>query len=484
MAEPPRSADVTAENNLEPTKRLLAEHGQSHLLAFWAELSPVEKRNLLAQIQELDLAQIDGWVAELVRKPTSAPIGADITPPCSYGPGPSDANQERVYAKATALGEKLISAGKVAALVVAGGQGTRLGFDGPKGDFPISPIKNKTLFELFAETIAAASEKYQTTCRWYIMTSPLNHAEILGIFDGHDYYGLDREDIFMFQQGTLPSLDFDGRILLVDKANISRSPDGHGGTLRALYQSGALEDMKKRGIEFISYFQVDNPLVKVFDPLFIGLHALDKAEMSAKALVKTGPKEKVGNFCLVDGRVTVIEYSDLPDELAEKKNADGSLVFQLGSIAIHIISTSFVERLNAEGMSLPLHRAAKKIPHVNQKGQPVKPTKPNGIKLETFIFDALPFASKSIILETIRSQEFAPVKNVRGVDSPGTARKLMVGRAADWLESAGVTVPRRPDGSPDCLIEIAPRFALDKDDIKAKLGQIPRIKPGDKIYLA
>jgi len=206
--------------------------------------------------------------------------------------------------------------------------------------------------------------------------------------------------------------------------------------------------------------------------------------MSSKAVIKARPKERVGNFCLVNNRVTVIEYSDLPDELAEKRNADGSLVFQLGSIAIHIISTSFIEKLNVEGISLPLHRAVKKIPHIDQQGNKVAPARPNGIKLESFVFDALPLASKSVILETLRSQEFAPTKNATGVDSVVTTKRMMIDRAADWLESAGVTVPKKPDGTADCLLEIAPSFALEKDDIKAKLNQIPQIKPKDRIYLA
>jgi len=378
----------------------------------------------------------------------------------------------------------LISAGKVAAFVVAGGQGTRLGFDGPKGDFPISPVINKTLFQIFAETIDAVSEKYQTTCPWYIMTSPLNRTETGKIFERNSYYGLRRENVFIFEQGTLPNFSLDGKILLADKANIACSPDGHGGSLKALFKSGALEDMKRRGVEFISYFQVDNPLVNIFDPLFIGLHAIDQAEMSSKAVVKSQPKEKVGNFCLVDGKVTVIEYSDLPDELAERRNPDGSLFFQLGSIAIHIINRTFVEKLNAGGFSLPLHRAVKKITHIDQNGRPVKPAEPNAVKLETLVFDALPLVSKSVILQTLRSEEFAPVKNAAGADSAKTARQMMAARTAGWLESAGLTIPKKSDGSPDCVIEIAPGFAVEKDDIKAKLSRVPQIKPGAKLYLA
>jgi UDP-N-acetylglucosamine/UDP-N-acetylgalactosamine diphosphorylase len=313
------------------------------------------------------------------------------------------------------------------------------------------------------------------------MTSSLNYSRTVEIFRSNDYYGLDPQNVSIFQQGTLPNFSFDGKILLADKGSIACSPDGHGGSLRALHESGLLKEMKKRGVEFLSYWQVDNPLITIFDPLFVGLHVLDKAEMSSKAVIKTSPREKVGNFCLIDGKITVIEYSDLPDDLAENRQADGSLLFQLGSIGIHIISRTFAEKMNARGFSLPLHRAVKKIPHIDQRGNLVES---DGIKLESFVFDAIPMASRSIILETLRSEEFAPTKNATGVDSVESTRRMMVARAAAWLESAGVAIPRKPDGSIDCLLEIAPGFALEREDIKVKFSRIPKINPGDRIYLA
>jgi len=472
------------QKNYEDIKKLLKEHRQSHLLAFWDHLNTAQKQNLLAQVRQLDFVEIDNWVADCIKKSVPAAISTDLVPASYYSSEPADTQQQHKYAKAVEWGGELIQQGKVAAFVVAGGQGTRLGFDGPKGNFPISPVANKTLFQIFAESIAAASQKYHTVCPWYIMTSPLNHDETIDIFRSNDYYGLDDKNVFIFQQGTLPDFSSAGEILLAEKDRISCSPDGHGGSLKALYQSGAIEDMKSHGVEFVSYFQVDNPLINIFDPLFIGLHALDKAEMSSKALIKTGPCEKVGNFCLVDGKVTVIEYSDFLDELAQRRKPDGSLIFELGSIAIHIINCAFVERLNVGRFSLPLHKAVKNIPHIDEHGELVEPAEPNGVKLESFVFDALPLASKSIILQTVRSEEFAPTKNTTGVDSIETTRRMMVARAADWLESAGLTIPKKPDGSIDCLLEIAPGFALEKDDIKEKLNQIPKIKPGDTIYLA
>jgi UDP-N-acetylglucosamine/UDP-N-acetylgalactosamine diphosphorylase len=472
-----------ADTDFEKTKQLLAAHGQEHLLAFWGRLEAGARRNLLAQLTSLDFNEIDDWVARHVKGGDTAHVPEDIQPPSYYPAAPEGAENEENYAKTAELGKKLISAGKVAAFVVAGGQGTRLGFDGPKGDFPISPVKNKTLFRLFTEQIAAVSRKYGVKCPWYVMASPLNYADTVSIFKSSGYYGLNPDDVFIFQQGTLPNFSFDGKVLLADESTIACSPDGHGGSLKALDASGAIDDMKSRGIEYISYWQVDNPLINIFDPLFIGLHAMENAQMSSKALKKAEPLEKVGNFCLVDGRVTVIEYSDLPDEEAYRRNPDGSLVFELGSIAIHIIDRTFVEKLNSKGFSLPLHKAVKKIPCIDPAGDSAKVAERDGVKLETFVFDALPLASRSIILETIRSQEFAPVKNAEGVDSIQTSKQMQIARAAAWLQSAGISIPQKEDGAPDCVLEIAPSFALCKSDVPAKADGVPRIKPGDKVYL-
>ena len=458
---------------------------QGHLLSFWNDLDEGERASLLEQIRDLDLNALGRWIDELVKNAPEASVDKlEFEPAPAYPHQPKGDSQTQKYRQASELGEELIAAGKVAAFVVAGGQGTRLGFDGPKGSFPITPIRNKPLFQVFAETIAAVSARYGAVCPWYVMTSPLNHEATINFFNSYDYFGLGRDNVVVFQQGTLPNFGFDGRILLAEKGSIARSPDGHGGSIRALRRSGALDDMKRRGVEYLSYWQVDNPLVKLFDPLFIGLHVLDKAEMSSKAVIKNASKEKVGNFCLVDGKVTVIEYSDLPDELAEKRDPNGSLAFHLGSIAIHVINTTFVEKLNTEGSTLPLHRAVKKIPHLNADGHLVEPTEPNGVKLESFIFDAIPMAANSITLEIDRNEEFAPVKNATGVDSAESCRAMMIERAACWLEQAGVSVPRCADGSADCVIEIAPGFALDPKELVAKKDKVPTIEPGDRLYLA
>jgi UDP-N-acetylglucosamine/UDP-N-acetylgalactosamine diphosphorylase len=452
-------------------------------MAFYDELDAQQKENLLSQIDKLDFDRIGGWIDEYVKNDRPMEVPAEFSPAPSFAPVAGSDQQQETYRKACDIGIELISSGKVAGFVVAGGQGTRLGFDGPKGNFPISPIKNKTLFQIFAEGVLAASKKYQATIPWYVMTSPLNHKVTVEIFESAGYYGLNKQDVIIFQQGTMPNFAFDGKIFLAEKGKLATSPDGHGGSLKALKDSGALDDMKKRGIEQISYWQVDNPLINVCDPLFIGLHAMENAGMSSKALKKVDPLEKVGNFCMVDGKVAVIEYSDLPDEYAHQTEADGSLTFELGSIGIHVISTSFVEEINKGVFSLPFHRAIKKIPHIDPQGNFIKPDEPNGVKLETFIFEAIPLADRSIVLQTLRSEEFAPVKNATGTDSAEVTRTMMIERAAKWLESAGVEIPRTDEGKPDCTIEISPAFALCAEDIAVKLGQIPPIASGSKIYL-
>jgi UDP-N-acetylglucosamine/UDP-N-acetylgalactosamine diphosphorylase len=463
--------------------KILKGHNQKHVLSFWSGLDDGQKASLLDQVEALDLSAVDSWARDYVTRAAPTPIPTRIEPAPAYSVVPTTAQMKKKYEKAREKGRQLISSGKVAALVVAGGQGTRLGYDGPKGNFPISPVKGKTLFRIFAEQIAAASKKYRVKLPWYIMTSPLNRQATEEIFERNEWFGLPREDIFIFQQGTMPNFAFDGKILLEDKCTLSQSPNGHGGTIKAIGDSGALADMHRRGVELISYFQVDNPLINIFDPLFIGLHAVDGAQMSSKCLIKAGPKERIGAFCIGDGKVTVIEYSDLTDEQAEMRNPDGSLVFGLGSIAIHIISVTFVEKLCNGELSLPFHRAVKKIAHIDAKGVKVEPEKPNGVKLEMFIFDALPLAKNSVILETLRSEEFAPVKNKTGSDSPDVTRMMMTERAAAWLEQAGVKVPRKAGGAVDAVIEMSPSFALEPADVKVKIHKIKKMKAGDRMYL-
>ena len=315
------------------------------------------------------------------------------------------------------------------------------------------------------------------------MTSDANDAQTRGFFQQHNYFGLNPADVFFFQQGMIPAFATDGRVLLGERDSLALSPDGHGGSLRALSRSGALADMRRRGIEHLSYFQVDNPLVHVVDPLFLGLHDLTQSEMSSKTIPKAGPLEKVGNFVQADGVVQVIEYSDLPEQLARQTNPDGGLRFNEGSIAIHALRVSFVERLNSTGtLSLLWHRAEKKVPYVDEQGNPVKPDKPNAVKLEQFVFDAIPLAKNAIVYTTDRAEEFSPVKNAEGADSPATCRRDQIRRSARWLRAAGVQVPEK-NGEPDATLEISPLLAVSAEQLRQRNLTVRQIAPGSNVYL-
>ncbi len=472
----------TRRSQIEGAKKELAKYNQLHLLQFVEELSPEQQETLLEQVESLDFEMIQPLIESHVRAEPVLDGPHDLAPPPAYPIQPSPEQQE-LYQKARARGEQLIAEHKVAAFVVAGGAGTRLNYDGPKGNVPATPLRNKSLFRVFAEYIQAVQNRYNCVVPWYVMTSQANHAATQAIFQENDYYGLDPSHVMHFPQGMMPVFGQDGKILLEEKGKIALSPDGHGGSLRALYNSGAVADMEQHGIEYISYFQVDNPLVHILDPLFIGLHALDQADMSSKAVIKCDPLEKVGNFVLADGRLQVIEYSDMPEDLARLTDESGRLVFEQGSIAIHVISRKFVERLNKHGFSLPWHRAVKRVSYIDSAGNRVEPEKPNAVKLETFVFDALPLADKSVILSIDRDEEFAPIKNAAGVDSLESSQQLQVARAARWFEQAGFDIPRKPDSVPDLILEISPLFALNAETLVQKRNQLRSPQPGEMIYL-
>ncbi len=487
--------DPRSEHDVETLRRRLAAVGQEHLLNFYDELDTAAQTRLLAQINELDLERLPSLIEGYVKNKPAFALPGDVAPAPYY---PADATSPvRAWDRDRydQVGADLLAGGKVAAFTVAGGQGSRLGYDGPKGCFPAGAVTGKPLFAFFAEGLLGVGDRFGVTPAWYIMTSPLNHDATVAFFEEHNYFGLKNDDVMFFPQGVLPSLDIKtGKVLLAGKGEVATNPDGHGGSLKALWHSGweggAIADMKRRGVEHISYFQVDNPIVRVMDPVFIGLHAAapdSSGEMSSKMIPKAYADEKLGLFCSTKGKTVVIEYSDLPKELQHQTLPDGSLRFLAGSIAIHMIGVRFVERLNTEeGFSLEYHRAEKKIPCIDPAtGEPITPTANNGVKLEQFVFDALPKAEKSIVLETVREEEFAPIKNGGGgVDSVESSQALQTLRAARWLEAAGVKVAAKPDGTPDCVIELSPRAAMFPCDLKEHPDTLPKaIGPGERVAL-
>ncbi len=474
---------------IDDLRTQLAAVGQDHILTFWDQLSAPQRDLLIADIASIDLAHVPQWVEKYVKgKPSFAPTGTVEPPRCyAFDDSSWDIDHYRL------IGEALLRAGKVAAFTVAGGQGTRLGYDGPKGCYPGSPITRKPLFRVFAEWLIAANHRFGAAVPWYIMTSPLNHDETVAFFESHNHFDLDPASIMFFAQGVMPSFDMTtGRILLADKHRIATNPDGHGGSLRALAASGALRDMRDRGIEQISYFQVDNPLCRVVDPIFLGLHTAapdSSGEMSTKVVSKVEPGEKVGVVAQVDGITQVLEYSDLSADLTEAREPDGRLRLRAGNIAVHAISVDFVDRLNAGGAcQLLFHRAEKKVPCVDLRtGQVTEPTSPNGIKLEMFVFDAIPLcgendtAKSSIVYEVDRVDEFAPIKNAKGNDSPATSAALQTERVARWLEWRKHPVPRSTDGTPDCTLEVSPITAMDRKGLQSLM--LPEIARGSEVVL-
>jgi len=475
-------------NQGEVLRQAFAAAGQGQVFAFWDQLDAAGRQQLLAQAGEIDLAEVAHLVATLVRGGgAEAAVDYDLLRPAPYVARPEHGGDAAAWAAAHEAGAAALAAGRVAAFTVAGGQGTRLGYDGPKGTFPVTPVRRATLFQVFAEKIRAASRRHGRAIPWFLMTSDVNDAATREFFAAHNHFGLAADDVVFFRQGRMPAVDADGKILLEAPDRIALSPDGHGGALRALVRSGATARMAERGIDLLSYFQVDNPLVMPVDPAFIGFHLLGGSEMSSKMIPKAYAGEKVGHFCVAGdgphaGNVVVIEYSDLPAPLAERREPDGTLTFRAGSIAIHVLNRDFVERMggNAAGQALPFHRADKKVPTIDAAGRPVIPTAPNAVKFEMFVFDALPFARAPVVIETRREEEFSPVKNATGIDSAETCERDQLSQWSRWAAAAGVAVPQADGGGKPAPFEVTPLFADSAAALAEAVARtgLDRIAPG------
>ena len=445
-----------------------AEHaGQGHIFRFWDELSDQSRERLIGQIQSIDFDLLLRLKKEYLENPHSRTFSGQLEPP-EIIPIPKTDRQKIQAGEAKEIGENLLRQGKVGAILVAGGQGTRLGFDGAKGKFKIMPVSGKTLFQLFAEKIAALNKKYDCTIPWFIMTSEANDQETRDYFLEYNFFNLNPGDVFFFKQGMIPALDGEGHVFLDAKDHIFANPNGHGGTIYALQDSGCLYEMKRRGLEELFYFQIDNVLINICDPIFIGYHHQIKADISLKVVSKCAPQEKVGVVGRVDGKLMVVEYSDLSEADQEARNPDGTLRYRGGSIAIHVFRREFLEQ-ESEGAKLPYHLAFKKIPYIDENGSLVDPDKPNGYKFEMFIFDALQDAERAVIMEIDRAEEFSPIKNKTGIDSAETARIDLVNYYRRLLEQAGIIFS--PDFSPEkSLIEISPSLALNTKELRKKIN--------------
>jgi UDP-N-acetylglucosamine/UDP-N-acetylgalactosamine diphosphorylase len=452
----------------EDLRKSLEEFGQEHLLEDWPQLSAEERRHFVEQLSTIDLELLKRLYAE--RERVFEPPPAE-----SIAPVPV-VKLDRTDLATRRHGEESVRRGEVAALVVAGGQGSRLGFDHPKGIFPIGPVSGKSLFAIHTEKVLALRRRYGGSVPLLVMTSPATHAETEQFFAENGYFGLPSDEVFFFSQGTMPALDLEtGKLLREEPGRLFLSPNGHGGCLTALSESGLLDQLRERGIRQVFYFQVDNPLVQVADPLFLGHHRAVNAEVSSKIVPKESPTDRLGNLVLIEGRCSMIEYSDLPEEHARQTDEEGRLRIWAGSPAIHIYDVEFLKRVTQGSVEMPFHVAKKKVSAIDPSGQRVEPDSANALKFERFIFDVLPLADRWTVVETSRRAEFQPLKNATGPDSPETVKQAISNLAADWLEQAGVRVPRKDNGDAAVPLEISPLYAFDAEELAERVDKQLRI---------
>lgn len=455
---------MTLTDSLSRSAALLESAGQSHVLRWWSELSAGQQAALQSQVDAIDWEQLRG----LVRGETCPVDWAELARRAGPAPAISLTRQRdpQFREAAVAAGSQALREGQVAFVLTAGGQGSRLGFEHPKGLFPVGPVSRRTLFQILLDHARARGKRAGATIPVYIMTSPQTDAETRRFLQLHNWFGYPPDGIRVFCQGSMPAVDLEtGRVLMQDRGTIATSPDGHGGTLAALVRDGALEDMQRRGIRQVFYGQIDNPLLQVCDPLLLGCHILNHSEMTSQAVRKQDALQKVGNIVSVDGVVQIIEYSDLPESEARRTGSGGELYLWAGSIAVHVFELDFLARAAASADSLPFHRAVKKVPAIDGEGNLLVPEGNNGLKFERFIFDLMPQARNAIVCEVDAEEGFAAVKNADPApsESPQWVRGKISALHRSWLEKAGCFVRE------GVQIEISPFFALDADEVARRL---------------
>ena len=401
--------------NIEEIKHKLKKYGQEHLLIFYDKLDEKKQNELLRQIDEIDFDLVNSIYSRTrdIAKQEDAKIE-----PIDFIDKYKLKDRYKYYED---IGKKAIKEGKLACVTMAGGQGTRLGHSGPKGTFDIGLESHKSLFELLCDYLKEESNKYDVQIPWFIMTSKQNNQDTIDFFKKNKYFGYEK-NVYFFIQGELPMVDTEGKILIDEDGLIKEAADGHGGVYESLLKSGMTEKMKELGTQWVFIGGIDNCLVKMVDPVLMGI-AIDKGVTAAgKSVVKANPHEKVGAFCKKNGKPAVIEYSEITDEMAEARNKDGELLYGESHILCNLFNISAIERMGKT--PLPYHSAYKKATYIDKNGNKIVPDSPNAYKFEAFLFDAFGEVDDMAILRVKREEEFAPVKNASGVDSPETARKL------------------------------------------------------------
>lgn len=398
-------------------EEILKKYGQENLLVCYNKLTDANKEKLLEQILAIDFEQMEKLYKNVNKDPEEnsnkiEPIEGIV----------KDELSKDEYEKYEKIGSNEIKNEKLAVVTMAGGQGTRLGHNGPKGTYDLGLDSHKSIFEILCDTLKRAYDKYGVYTYWYIMTSNENNKATVEFFEKNDYFGYPKDRISFFKQGELPMIGTDGKILVGEDGLVKLAADGHGGIFYSMRREGVIEDMKSKGIEWVFIGGVDNVLVNMVDPISLGVAIDKKVKALGRSLVKAYPKEKVGVFCKKNGKPSVIEYSEISDEMAEAVNEKGELKYSESHILVNTFSLNAIEEMSKD--KLPYHAAFKKAKYIDENGNVITSDKPNAYKFEAFIFDAFEYLKDMAILRVNREEEFAPVKNAEGVDSPETAREL------------------------------------------------------------
>ncbi len=401
-------------------EEVLKKYNQEHLLKYIDNLDEKKKKELLKEIENIDFEKIEELYKISKRDKDKAIKGIII----EHIPFTDKYKlDEETFDRLTKVGENVIKNGKYAVVTMAGGQGTRLGHNGPKGTFMLDvKPRSKYLFEILAENIQRENKKYNVILPWYIMTSTENNAKTISFFEENNYFGYPKENIMFFCQENLPLLSEDGKLMIDENYNIKLASDGNGSIYKSMKKEGVLADMKKRGIEWIFIGAVDNAILNMCDPILLGLTIEEKNEIASKSVVKANPHERVGVFCKKDNKPAVIEYTELPDQLAEETDEEGELLYGESHIMCNLYSIKALEIIADK--NLPYHSAYKKASYIDIDGNLIKPDTPNAYKYEEFIFDGFNYFENITILRGKREEDFAPIKNKEGIDSPETAIKL------------------------------------------------------------
>ena len=397
--------------NYNTAMEKLKKYGQEHVLKYYDELPDEQRNTLIEQIDRTDFTVI-GQAEETGKRGIIAPIKAMTIPEISMG-------RERFER----IGMEAVKAGKLGAVLLAGGMGTRLGSDAPKGMYDIGISKPVYIFQRLIENLMKVVEKAGNYIQLFVMTSEKNHDATVGFFKEHDYFGYDKDYIAFFKQDMAPAADFDGKVYMEAKDSIATSPNGNGGWFLSMKKSGLLELVEKRGIEWLNVFAVDNVLQSIADPVFAGAVLEGGYSVGSKVIRKVNPQEKVGVMCTEDGRPSIVEYIELTEDMLTQRDENGEYAYNFGVILNYLFKVD--KLVNLLERKLPYHKSAKKIPYINEAGELVKPEEPNGYKYEQFILDMIQMLDSCLPFEVVRGKEFAPIKNKTGVDSVESARELL-----------------------------------------------------------